>query len=146
MRDRIEDYIDIGVGALIVDEGRVLLVRHKKSRGGYWQGSWILPGGMLRVGETIDDGIIREVAEETGLAVEISGDAREPIERIVAGGGGTELHVVYIVKPANVLGGELRPGDDVGEAMWVAVDELPGIIDELHEDTVFILQRYGIIE
>jgi len=145
MQNRAGDYIDIGVGALIIDTGRVLLVRHRLERGGFWQGKWILPGGMLQVGETIDEGILREVAEETGLEVEITGEAKEPVERIVTGDGGTELHVVYIVKTARVLGGELSPNSDVGEAVWAAVEDLSDIRDDLHEDTLLILRRYGMI-
>ena len=145
MRNRSDGYIDIGVGALIIEDDRVLLVRHRPERGGFWQGRWILPGGMLRVGETIDEGIVRETAEETGLEVAIAGEAREPVERIVASDCGTELHVVYIVKPAKVLGGELTPGSDVGEAMWAAVGELVDIVSELHEDTALILERHGIL-
>ena len=145
MQNRAGDYIDIGVGALIIDTGRVLLVRHRLERGGFWQGKWTLPGGMLQVGETIDEGILREVAEETGLEVEITGEAKEPVERIVTGDGGTELHVVYIVKTARVLGGELSPNSDVGEAVWAAVEDLSDIRDDLHEDTLLILRRYGMI-
>jgi len=145
MQDRSEEYIDIGVGALIIEKNRVLLVRHRRSRGGFWQGRWILPGGMLQVGETIDEGIVREVAEETGLEVEIAGVAKEPVERIVTGSRGIQLHVVYIVKPARIIGGEVTPGDDVGEAMWVEVGKLSGIRDELHEDTALLLERYGIM-
>jgi ADP-ribose pyrophosphatase YjhB (NUDIX family) len=145
MQDRSDDYIGIGAGALIIEDDRVLLVRHRPERRGYWEKRWILPGGMLRVGETIDEGIVREVAEETGLSVEIAGEAREPVERIVAGDGGTELHVVYIVKPAKVLGGEFTPGSDVGEAIWAAVGELVDIVRELHEDTALILERHGML-
>ena len=145
MQDRSDEYIDIGVGALIIDGDRVLLVRHRPERGGFWQGRWILPGGMLKVGETIDGGIVREVAEETGLEIEITGVAKEPVERIVTGSSGTELHVVYIVKPVKVIGGELAPGDDVGEAMWVAVERLVDFAEELHEDTASILRQYGIM-
>ena len=145
MPDQFDEYIDIGVGALIIEKGGVLLVRHRPERGGFWQGRWILPGGMLRVGETIDEGIVREVVEETGLEIEITGVAKEPVERIVTGSRGTELHVVYIVKPANVIGGNLTPGDDVGEAIWVDVENISDISDELHEDTALILRQYGVL-
>ncbi|MBN1883193.1 MAG: NUDIX domain-containing protein [Deltaproteobacteria bacterium] len=145
MQDRSDEYIGIGVGALIIKDGMLLLVRHRPERGGFWQGKWILPGGMLKVGETIDEGIVREVAEETGLGVEITGEAREPVERIVTGNGGTELHVVYIVKSARVVGGELSVGSDVGEAMWVRTEKCAEITGELHEDTALILERYGIL-
>ena len=64
--------IYIGVGAIIEDDrGRVLLVKHVKERGGFWQGKWICPGGRLEPGESIEDGIKREVKEETGIEVEV---------------------------------------------------------------------------
>jgi ADP-ribose pyrophosphatase YjhB (NUDIX family) len=135
----------IGVGALVEGrEGRILLVRHKKERGGYWQGKWILPGGMLEVGETIDEGIVREVREETGLLIDIIPMETSPVERIVKEGNRVILHVVYIVKRAALLGGELRPASDVGEVMWVRRDKMAAVKDELHPDTTRILELFGI--
>ena len=58
--------IMIGVGAVIEDgAGKILLVKHIPERGGFWQGKWICPGGALEFGETIEEGIKREVREET---------------------------------------------------------------------------------
>lgn len=125
--------------------GGILLVRHRRERGGFWRGTWILPGGMLRVGETIDDGIVREVAEETGLVVEIIESDVDPTERIVRDDGGrVTLHVVYIVRRARVLGGTLTPGSDVGEAIWADRDRLAEMRNEIHPDTAKILKLYGI--
>ena len=63
-----EQAIMIGVGAVIEDSaGRVLLVKHVPERGGFWQGKWICPGGELEPGETIEEGIKREVREELSL-------------------------------------------------------------------------------
>ena len=141
------EYIDIGVGALIVDgNGRLLLVRHKLERGGYWQGKWILPGGMLKPGETMDEGIVREVMEETGLNVILESSDIEPVERIVADDGLVNLHVVYIVKRARLISGVLKPASDVGEAMWVFKEDIEEIRDELHPDTVRILENFGVID
>ena len=142
----MEDGILIGVGALIEDgRGRILLVRHSEERGGYWKGTWILPGGMLRTGETIDDGIVREVAEETGLVVEVVGGQVDPTERIVREHGVVVLHVVYIVRRVRVLGGDLAPGSDVGEAMWASAGEMAAMKEEIHPDTVKILGMFGIL-
>ncbi|MBN2223051.1 MAG: NUDIX domain-containing protein [Deltaproteobacteria bacterium] len=141
----MDDGILIGAGALVEDEGgRILLVRHKAERGGFWQGTWILPGGMLAIGETIDEGIEREVAEETGLVIEIVESEVEPTERIVREDGRVTLHVVYIVKRARAIGGELAPASDVGEALWVDRDEMVVLREEIHPDTVRILGLFGI--
>jgi len=141
----MDDGILIGVGALVEDgRGGVLLVRHRPERGGFWKGRWILPGGMLMVGETIDDGIVREVAEETGLTVEVVESEIDPTERIVREEGRVTLHVVYIVRRARVLEGTVMPGSDVGEAIWVSKDGMAAIREEIHPDTVKILELYGI--
>ena len=141
----MENGILIGVGALVQDgRGRFLLVRHKPERGGFWRGTWILPGGMLKVGETIEEGIAREVREETGLVVEVIDSEVDPTERIVREGGRVTLHVVYIVRRAHIVGGELLPGSDVGEAMWAGEDEMAAIREEIHPDTVKILEAFFI--
>ncbi len=145
MDGEMDDGILIGVGALVEDErGRILLVRHKAERGGFWQGTWILPGGMLRLGEAIDEGIKREVAEETGLVVEVIESEVDPTERIVRERGRLTLHVVYIVKRARIVGGELTPASDVGEVMWAGNDEMAAIKGEIHPDTVRILGLFSI--
>jgi 8-oxo-dGTP diphosphatase len=141
----MDNEILIGVGALIEDKtGHILLVRHRPERGGFWKGTWILPGGMLAAGETIDEGIVRETAEETGLIVEVVESEIEPTERIVREAGRVTLHVVYIVRRARILGGELVPGSDVGEAIWVSKGQLTAMKQEIHPDTVKILGLFGV--
>jgi len=141
----MDNGILIGVGGLVEDRrGRILLVRHRVERGGYWQGKWILPGGMLKVGETIDEGIVREVAEETGLTVEVVDSDVDPTERIVREGARVTLHVVYIVRRVRTLGGTLTPGGDVGEVVWADREELAAMRDEIHPDTMKILGLFGI--
>jgi 8-oxo-dGTP diphosphatase len=127
--------ITVAVGAVITDEKkRVLLVKHRPERGGFWQGKWICPGGKLEVGETIEDGIRREVKEETGLDIKLT-TPLIPFERIVESDGRAELHVIYIDYLAEKAGGEVRPASDVGEARWIPLNGIPGVWDELHEDT-----------
>jgi len=93
-------------------------VRHKKERGGYWQGKWICPGGELEFGEEIAMGFRREAQEETNLEIE-SLTPLIPFDRIVKINEETSLHVVYINYIARLLGGELKTGSDIGEALWI---------------------------
>ena len=138
--------IMIGVGAVIEDEaGRVLLVKHVKERGGFWQGKWICPGGKLESGETIEEGIKREVMEETRLEIELVAPL-SPFDRIVRSNGDISLHVIYIDYLARATGGRLEAGDDVGEAVWVDRNRIPEIWEELHDDTKRLFQIAGIVD
>ncbi len=130
----------IGVGAVIEDEaGRILLVKHVPERGGFWQGKWICPGGNLESGETIEEGIKREVMEETQLEVDLV-TPLHPFDRIVRSNDRVSLHVIYIDYLARVTGGELKPGSDIGEAIWVEKERIPQIWEELHDDTKKLFQ------
>jgi 8-oxo-dGTP diphosphatase len=113
----------LGVGAVVLDDQRrVLLVL----RGGIpMQGEWSLPGGVLETGETIIEGMKREIFEETGLLI-------EPVrfagvyDRILRDSvGRAQYHYVLVDHVCNVVGGELHAGDDVKEVRWVAEKDLP---------------------
>ena len=135
----------IGVGAVIEDGvGRVLLVKHIPERGGFWQGKWICPGGKLEFGETIEEGIKREVMEETQLAIELVSPLH-PFDRIVRSNDRVSLHVIYIDYLARVTGGELKTGSDVGQAIWVEKERISQIWEELHDDTKKLLQIAKIV-
>jgi len=140
-----EPKIIIGVGAVIEDEaGRILLVKHRPEREGFWQGKWICPGGELELGETIEEGIRREVKEETQLEIELV-KPLTPFDRIVQSNDSTSLHVIYIDYLARVTGGELKTGSDIGEAIWMEKEQLPKMWGDLHDDTRRLLQIAGII-
>ncbi len=128
---------------MIRDGDSVLLVKHRPERGGFWQGKWICPGGKLELGETIEDGIKREVMEETNLEISLT-TALIPFERIVGSEDGTDLHVIYIDYLAEKTAGELRAASDVGEARWVSIEDVPGIWEDLHEDTRKLFQIASI--
>ncbi len=137
--------IMIGVGAVIEDEaGRILLVKHIPERGGFWQGKWICPGGELELGETIEEGIKREVREETQLEIDLV-TPLPPFDRVVRSNDRVSLHVIYIDYVARVIRGELKPGSDVGEAMWVKKERITQIWEELHDDTKRLLQIAKVI-
>ena len=111
----------LGVGALILDQGRVLLVeRGKPPLVGYWS----LPGGVVETGERLEDALAREVVEETGLDVSVDSIATV-FERIMPDSAGAcEYHYVLIDFYCSVLGGELRPGDDSNLVRWFEIASL----------------------
>ena len=120
------------------------MVRHKPERGGFWKGKWICPGGALELGETIGDGIKREVQEETDLEIELI-KPLTPFDRIVKSADEVELHVIYIDYLARLTGGEVKPASDVGEAKWVEKNGLSQLWDDLHEDTQILLKTAGMV-
>ena len=133
----------LAVGAVIRDsEGRILLVKHKVERGGFWQGKWICPGGKLEPGETLAEGAVREVREETHLEIRL-GRMLPAFETIFRESGKMLLHVVYIDFLAELAGGTLRPDDDVGEAQWWTPQTLSLRWDELHPDTRRLMNLAG---
>ncbi|MGO4879522.1 MAG: NUDIX hydrolase [Bryobacteraceae bacterium] len=111
----------LGVGALIFQRGKILLIeRGKQPLKGYWS----LPGGALEIGETLEQGVIREVREETGLIVKPV-KAIEIFERITRDSeGNAEYHYVLIDYICRVTGGSLHAADDASRAEWVARDKL----------------------
>ena len=106
----------LGVGALIFNRDRILLVeRGKEPLKGYWS----LPGGVLETGETLEEGVIREVREETGLDVKPVA-VLEIFERIIRDAAGApEYHYVLIDYICRVTGGILRAADDASRVEWV---------------------------
>ena len=141
-----EQPIMIGVGAVIEDDaGRVLLVKHIPERGGFWQDKWICPGGKLEPGETIEEGIKREVREETQLEIDLV-TPLPPFDTIVRANDKVSLHVIYIDYLARVTGGKLKPGSDIGEAMWVEKKRISQMWGELHADTQRLFQIAKIVD
>ncbi len=84
------------------------------------KGHWSLPGGALECGETLEEGVIREVREETGLEVKPV-SVLEIFERIMRdAAGAAEYHYVLIDYVCRVVSGELRAADDASRVEWVA--------------------------
>jgi len=114
----------IGVGAVIIEGGRVLLVRRDTEP---LRGEWSVPGGMLELGEKLRDGVRREVQEETGIDVE-PGDVLDVFDSIFADTlGRTQYHYVLIDYLCRPLGGEPRAGSDVSDVRWVSAEALPAM-------------------
>lgn len=117
------DYPDrpiVGVGAVVVDQGRALVVRRATEP---LKGEWSIPGGMLELGEKLREGIAREVKEETGLEVEVF-DVLDVFDSIFPDRDGrTQYHYVLIDFLCRPVSGELCAGSDVSEAKWVTAEE-----------------------
>ena len=105
----------VGVGAVIVEAGRVLLIRRAAEP---LKGHWSLPGGLLELGESLTDGVKREVREETGLAVEPL-ELIELLDRIQAEGERVRYHYVIADYLCRVAGGALKAASDADAARWV---------------------------
>jgi len=111
----------VGVGAVIVDQGRVLLVKRGSPP---LLGEWSLPGGVVELGETLRGAAEREACEETGLIVKV-GEVLEVLDRIVPDkDGAPQYHYVLIDFLCTVKGGKLRAGGDAADACWVRENEL----------------------
>ena len=124
------------VGAVIKDDqGRLLLIKRGHAPGA---GLWSLPGGRIEPGETDTEALVREIREETGLAVEaggLLGTVRRP-----AGDGD-----VFDIRDyaATVTGGVLQPGDDAADARWVDATELESL--PITEGLTETLTSWGVL-
>lgn len=126
----------IGVGAILLDRDRVLMAQRGKPP---QKGFWSLPGGALEVGETLAEGVRREVREETGLEVRPAG-VLEIFERIMRDqSGAPEYHYVLIDYVCRVTGGVLRAGDDVCAVEWVKRRDLPQL--RITDGTLAVIEK-----
>ena len=125
----------VGVGAVILDRGRVLLVRRGREP---LKGKWSIPGGAVELGETRDQAVAREVREETGLTVEV-GPLVAVLDRIRRDDDGrVAYHYVladYVCRP---VAGTLASSSDVDEALWASLDDLERF--DLTEGTLEVIR------
>jgi ADP-ribose pyrophosphatase YjhB (NUDIX family) len=124
------------VGAVILDgSGRLLLIRRGHEPG---KGLWSIPGGRVEPGEPDEAALVREVREETGLAVtagRLIGAVRRPA------GDGTVLDIRDYA--AVVTGGTLVAGDDADDALWASAADLPRL--DVTDGLLEALRSWGVI-
>jgi len=120
----------VGVGGVVIDDGRTLLIRRASPP---LKGEWSIPGGLLEVGETLERGVARELAEETGLEVRVL-ELIEVFERIFPAPANTDgtpgdaarpqYHFVILDYLCEIRGGTLAAASDALEFAWAREEEL----------------------
>ncbi len=113
----------VGVGAVIVQDGKLVLIRRGVEPD---KGKWSIPGGGVELGETVGDAAVREAKEECGLDIELFEDRpMDALDKIVPGEKGRlKYHYVLLQFLARPKGGTLKPTSDATEARWVPLEEV----------------------
>jgi 8-oxo-dGTP diphosphatase len=118
----------VGIGGVIIDQGRTLLIRRGSEP---LLGEWSIPGGILEIGESLEEGVARELLEETGIEVRVIG-LIEVFDRIYLEEGSTgaesrrkpRFHFVIADYLCERLAGEPRAGSDVTDVAFATEEEL----------------------
>lgn len=124
----IREYPDsplIGVGAIVFnDEDKILLIERGNDP---HQGLWAFPGGMIELGEKIDDALKREVKEECNIEIHVEGIADGFDLILKDDDGDVRFHYIILNYYATYINGDLLPGDDVNDAQWFSYDDVDSL-------------------
>jgi mutator protein MutT len=112
----------VGVGGVVVRGGKVLLIRRGKEP---LHGRWVVPGGTVELGETLEQALVREMQEETGLRVEPL-EVLTVFDRIERDGQRVVYHYVIVDYLCRWLAGEAQAASDALDVAWAAPADLPG--------------------
>jgi 8-oxo-dGTP diphosphatase len=111
----------VGIGAIIIQEGKILLEKRKSAPG---KGKWSIPGGLVDLGENIEHAVVREVKEETGL------DVAEPrlvdvVDHVsLDEKGAVKYHFVIVDYLVNLVRGVPKAASDAEDLKWVPFSEV----------------------
>jgi 8-oxo-dGTP diphosphatase len=135
MKREYPDSAIVGVGAIIIEDGRVLLVKRGHAP---LAGEWSIPGGVLELGETVREAAVREAQEETCLAVAAS-ELLGVYDRVVRDHDGrTRYHFVLIDFLCRRLSGQAQAAGDAIEVRWFTPAEAGEL--KLAEDTAEVIR------
>jgi 8-oxo-dGTP diphosphatase len=124
MRRKYPQQPIVGVGGILFQEERVLLVRRGKEPA---RGQWSIPGGVVDTGETLREAVAREMREETGIQIEPTALIKI-LDRIFRNGRGrVAYHYVLVDFLCRYIGGEVRAGSDALEARFIPVADLSSL-------------------
>jgi 8-oxo-dGTP diphosphatase len=134
------DHPRVGVGAVVIREGRVLLIRRGVNPS---PGLWAIPGGGLRLGETLQEGAEREILEETGIVIRAGAPVftcdffeRDQEDRL-------RFHYVIVDMSADYVSGDAKAADDALDARWISPAELQSL--RVTKTTLKLLRQIGFI-
>lgn len=131
----------VGVGAVIKKGDRVLLVKRNNEPA---KGLWSIPGGLVELGETVRDAVLREVKEETSLSIEL-GEIIDVMDQIIKDESGRiRFHYVlvdFLARPVDDEAVAKSECEEVSELRWVGADELSGL--QLTNATRKLLHKIG---
>jgi 8-oxo-dGTP diphosphatase len=136
MKREFPEHPLVGVGAIIINGPRVLLVKRAHPP---LQAQWSIPGGVLEVGEFVRDAAVREAREETGLIVE-PGELLGVYDRVLRDlESRVQYHYVLIDFLCRPVSGELLAASDAAEVRWFTREELPAL--NLAADTQDVIRK-----
>jgi 8-oxo-dGTP diphosphatase len=111
----------VGVGGVVIRDGRALLIKRGSAP---LKDQWSIPGGTLELGESIQEGVRRELLEETGIEVRV-GELIEVFDRIFRDDAGKiQYHFVIVDFLCEAISGEARAASDVTDVAWVNEEDL----------------------
>jgi len=134
------DHPRVGVGAIVIKDDAVLLVRRGINPG---KGLWAIPGGNLNLGETLQDAAEREIMEETGIEIKAKLPPHITFDLIDRDGEGKiRFHYVIVDLIADYVSGEPKGADDALDARWVKIKELDKM--PVSKNTLKVLKSYHL--